>query len=145
MTKRGESNKSYNVTIGDVGSGGQIAVGDANVQTSHVGDTKIEITQADLSELNRLVAELTEKVKAEAPAEKKDEAVQQVEELKEAINPQKPDVSRMRRVANWFKTHIPMLAGSVVSVIVNPIVGKVVEAAGEGLASEIKNHFGVEK
>ena len=56
-----------------------------------------------------------------------------------------PDVSTMEYVKRWFTKNIPRLAGAVTSVVVNPIVGKIVEAAGEGLADEYRRRFGEEQ
>ena len=43
------------------------------------------------------------------------------------------------RVMSGFET---ALAGAVTSVIVNPIVGKLVEAAGETVSEEFRRRFG---
>jgi hypothetical protein len=48
----------------------------------------------------------------------------------------------MEYVKGWFAKHLPGLAGAVTGVIVHPIVGKLVEAAGETLAAEFKRRFG---
>jgi hypothetical protein len=37
---------------------------------------------------------------------------------------------------------LPELAGAVTGVIIHPIVGKLVEAAGDGLAAEFRRRFG---
>ena len=42
-----------------------------------------------------------------------------------------------------LQKNLPQLAGSIVSVLVNPIVGKVVEAAGEIAAEELKKRLGL--
>ncbi len=54
----------------------------------------------------------------------------------------KPDLTTMEYVKNWFEKHLPQMAGAIISVLVNPIVGKVVEAAGELAAGELKRRFG---
>jgi hypothetical protein len=38
----------------------------------------------------------------------------------------------------WFRNHAPQLAGSVVSVVLTPIVCQVVQAAGEAVAARFK-------
>jgi hypothetical protein len=128
------------------GVSGQFAQGDGNVQ-SQVHGAAGEVSEDDLAEVRRLLDELRARIEAEAPPEKKAEAAEQVKELEEAIQSKDPaDVpDRLGGVKSWFKRNLPALAGAVVSVVINPIVGKVVEAAGTGLAAEIQRRFGVEK
>ncbi len=140
-TKRGDS---INATIsGDVS--GQAAVGKGISQTQTRVSTAPAVTAAELAELKKLLTDLQAKVAAEAPAEKKEAAVERVEELKEAVTAEKPDLSTMEYVKNWFAKNLPALAGSVTSVVVHPIVGKLVELAGETLAAEFRRRFGNEQ
>jgi hypothetical protein len=48
----------------------------------------------------------------------------------------------MEYVKNWFTKNVPGLAGAVTSVVVHPVVGKLVSAAGEAISSEFKRRFG---
>jgi hypothetical protein len=113
---------------------------------THAGSGDIRVgslrygIQAD--ELGKLFQSLSQLVEEQAPPEKKAAALQQVGELKAAVQAPKPDVNRMEAVLNWFKRNIPQLAGAVASVIVNPIVGQVVQAAGEVAADELRRRFG---
>lgn len=134
--------RSYTAHISG-GVSGQFAQGDGNVQTQVHGAPKAA-DPADLDELRRMLDELRAQVEAAAPPEKRAEAVQQVEEIGKAIeSPDPADLpDRLGGVKSWFKRNLPALAGAVVSVIVNPIVGKVVEAAGTGLAAEVQRRFG---
>lgn len=103
---------------------------------------KVQVTNIDLEAIEELFAELKRTVEAQSPPAVKDAAVERVGELKEAVNAEKPDLTTMEYVRNWFSKHLPQLTGAVVSVLVNPIVGKVVEAAGELAAGELKRQFG---
>jgi hypothetical protein len=141
MSDEQKSGKNYNVKIGGDVSG-QIAVGDDITQIHSSPSAPQQVTEADLAAVRQMFEELKAQIEAHAPPEKKEEALQQVQELHEAVNGEQPDLDRMSGVKSWFKRNIPKLAGTVVAVIVNPIVGKVVEAAGEGLASEIERRFG---
>ena len=137
--------RSYTAHISG-GVSGQFAQGDGNVQTQVHGTPKAA-DPADLAELRRMLDELRAQVEAAAPPEKRAEAMQQVEEIGKAIESPDPTdpadlPDRLTVVKRWFKDHLPALAGAVVSVIVNPIVGKVVEAAGTGLAAEVQRRFG---
>jgi hypothetical protein len=113
---------------------------------THAGSGNMQVQslqygmQAD--DLAALFAALSKTVEEQAPPDKKPEAMQKVVELKHAIQAAKPDVGRMESVLNWFKKYAPQLAGAVTSVIVNPIVGRLVEAAGELAVTEFRRRFG---
>jgi hypothetical protein len=105
----------------------------------HIGRLQYGIEADDLSSLFEA---LRTQVEAQAPPDKKNEAVQRVDALQEAIRADEPDLGMMESVLNWFKKNIPQLAGAITSVILSPIVGKIVEAAGELVAAEFKRRFG---
>ena len=96
----------------------------------------------DAAEINKLFEGLVGLVQQEAPPEKKAKALSEVGELKKAVLADKPDLGRMESVLRWFRKNIPQLAGAVGSVILNPLIGKVVEAAGEIVVEEFKRRFG---
>ena len=125
---------------GDVS--GQVAVGKGITQTQIAGVAKPEVTEVDLAELRQALAELKAKVAAEAPPEKKDAALERLGELEETVTADEPDLTTMEYVKNWFVKNLPGLAGAVTSVVVHPIVGKLVEAAGDALAAEFRRRFG---
>ena len=132
---------SINATLsGDIS--GQVAVGKNITQAQVIGVAQGEMTEADWAALRQMLAELKVKVEAEAPPDQKKTALERVGELEEAITGKEPDLTGMEYVKNWFVKHIPALAGAVTSVVVNPIVGKLVEAAGEMVAQEFKRRFG---
>jgi hypothetical protein len=143
MSEQEKGGRSYTAHISG-GVSGQFIQGEGNVQVQGAG----RATEADLAEVRRLLDELKLRVEAEAPPEKRTEALKQVQDLQEAIESKDQDPAdvpdRLGGVKSWFKRNLPTLAGAVVSVIVNPIVGKVVEAAGTGLAAEVQRRFGVE-
>jgi hypothetical protein len=123
---------------------GQVAVGKGITQIQTIGVARPEVTDADLAELRQILADLKAKVAAEAPPEKKDAALERVEELEEAVTAREPDLTTMEYVKRWFVKNLPGLAGAVTSVVVHPIVGKLVEAAGDALATEFRRRFGRE-
>jgi hypothetical protein len=51
----------------------------------------------------------------------------------------------MEYVRNWFVKNLPSVAGSVVSLIVHPLVGKLVEVGGDAMATTFRKRFGIEK
>jgi hypothetical protein len=130
------------IISGDVS--GQVAVGKGITQTQTVGAARPEVTEAELAELRQALANLKAWVEAEAPPEKKEAALERVEELEEAVTAEEPDLTTMEYVKRWFVKNLPGLAGTVTSVVVHPIVGKLVEAAGDALAAEFRRRFGGE-
>lgn len=113
---------------------------------THVGTGNLSVQSMSYglqaNDLAALFAGLSKTVQEQTPAEKKPEAMQKVAELKSAIQSGKPDVNRMGSVLDWFKKHVPQLAGAVTSVIVNPIVGQLVEAAGDVVVAAFRRRFG---
>jgi len=104
------------------------------------------MTAADREALQGLFAQLRSQVETEAPADKKAAALERVGELEKAITAKKVDektLTTMEYVRNWFVDNLPKLAGAVTGLVVNPIVGTVVAAVGEGLAGQYRQRFGV--
>jgi hypothetical protein len=144
MSEQGKSGDSIHATISGPVSG-QVAVGAHNTQVQTLKPARAEETEAELAELRRLLGELCAdlrvRVRAEAPPEKKDAAEERVKELKEAVTAPEPDLTTMAYVKQWFVRNVPTLAGSVTSVVIHSIVGKLVGAAGEVLAAEFRRRF----
>ncbi len=120
---------------------GQVAVGKGITQTQTIGAARPKVTETDLAELRQALADLRARVAAEAPPEKKDAALERVDELEEAVTAKEPDLATMEYVKGWFVKNLPGLAGAVTHVIVHPIVGKLMEAVGDALAAEFRRRF----
>jgi hypothetical protein len=118
---------------------GQVAAGRYIEQQAN--RTEVPVRPEDLAELRRLVDLLKHEVTAAAPPQQQDAALERVRELQEAVVSEQPDVTTMAYVRNWFVKHLPQLAGAVTSVIVHPLVGRVVEAAGDLAAAEFRRQF----
>jgi hypothetical protein len=143
MSEQEPSGDVIRATIsGDIS--GQVAVGKGITQIQTIGAVRPEVTKADLAELRQILADLKAKVAAKAPPEKKDAALERVKELEEAVTAGEPDLPTMEYVKRWFVKNLPDLAGAVTSVVVHPIVGKLVETAGDALAAEFRRRFGLE-
>jgi 3-methyladenine DNA glycosylase/8-oxoguanine DNA glycosylase len=130
---------SANIT-GDIS--GQVAVGQ-NINQAKT-ETQPTVALQELEELRGLLAQLRNKVELEASADKKVAALEHVNELEQAVTEQKPDLSTMKYVRNWFVKNVPSVAGAVVSVVVHPIVGRLVAAAGDALTADFQKRFGVQ-
>lgn len=139
MPKKRKSPLGTNITIAG-NSSGQIAIGDHVTQIQ--SNVHYSITPQEVNEIRQILKELRAKVEAMAKPEKKDSALERVEELEQAITEKKPDLSKMEKVKKWFSKNVPTLVGAVTSVIVHPIVGKLVEAGGDLLVKEFQEKFG---
>ena len=142
MVNNPQIKSQYNVTISGPVSG-QVAVG-RGIRQIYQSPAAIEPDPANQEVLRQALAALREQVAASAPPEKQPAALERVDELAEAVAAPEPDLTTMEYVRNWFVRNLPGLAGSVMAVIVNPIVGRLVEAAGDGLVAEFQRRFGVE-
>ena len=125
-------------TIGDNAS--QVAVG-KNIRQQQ-NSSSSEVTEADLQQLRTLFDDLKQQIEQQAPPDKKAAALERVEELHQEITSKKPELSTFDYVKNWFSKNLPGLLGGVTSLIVNPLVGKVVEAASGVAADAIRKRFG---
>ena len=125
-------------TIGNNAS--QVAVG-KNIHQQQVSGSG-EVTEEDLQQISQLFEELKKQVSQLAPADKKDAALERVDELQQEVTSQKPEPSTFEYIRNWFGKNIPGLLGDVTSLLVHPIVGKVVEAASSVAADAIRRKFG---
>lgn len=130
------------ISIGGNNSG-QLAIGDNNSQTSTslVNSQNAEPSPADLATLRQMVATLKTQVAETAPADKKTAALERIDELEEAITAEEPDLTTMDYIKRWFVKNLPTLSGAVTSVVIHPIVGKLVEAAGTMAADEFQERF----
>jgi hypothetical protein len=121
---------------------GQVAVGNDITQSQQVAAFTGAVTADDMRALKALIADLKAAVEGAAPAEKKAAALERVAELEDAVTADVPDLTTLEYVTSWFAKHLPALAGSVTSLVVHPLVGKVVGAAGDSLVAEFRRRFG---
>ncbi len=124
------------------GVSGQVAIGNQNVMTQNIRTEAAAVSAMELETLQKMFDSLKAQIAQSAPAETKDKALEKTAELEEAIHADKPDLTTMEYVKNWFVKNLPQLAGAVTGLVVNPIVGKLVAVAGEALADEFKRRFG---
>ena len=124
-------------TVSNV-SGGQVAIGGTVSQTSTTVSTQGP-TEADIAALLQQFATLRTEVLADP--ETPDAAAEKLDELQAAVTAEKPELSTMEYVRDWFVKYAPKFAGAVTALVVNPIVGALVGAAGETLATEFNRRF----
>ncbi|HEX5012862.1 MAG TPA: hypothetical protein VFV72_01795 [Candidatus Limnocylindrales bacterium] len=120
---------------------GQAAIGKDIKQDSRVITFGRGPTPEELAELATVFASFRDEVAREAPPEVKDEAVRQAEVIEAATKGPKPDLGAIATARRWFLDHAPKLFGAVTAVIANPIIGKIVQSAGDAVADEFKKRF----
>jgi hypothetical protein len=129
---------------GSVTEGGQVAAG-SNISQSYVR-THTEgapaVTEADLAELHRAVEAVKARIVAEVPPDEQTPALERVDELEAAVVAEEPDLTTLQYLRNWFGKNLPKLASAVTGLIVHPVVGKIVEAAGDLAARQFRELFG---
>jgi tetrahydromethanopterin S-methyltransferase subunit G len=142
-------NKEHNTPKAIGGDNIQANIGD-NADTVAVGKdihqeiterSETPVTQADIAEVRGLFSELKHIVEMQAPSDKKASAVERVKELEETVTAEETDTTTVEYVTKWFGRNLPKIAGAVVGVLVNPVVGKVAGATGELVAEELKRRY----
>src|SRR2546428_2818821 len=134
-----QKNESDRVSIGGSVSG-QVAFGRDITQTQ-ISSAVEPVSQAELTDLREAIADIKAEVVRQAPPDKQTAAIERLDELHQAITAGKPEVSTMDYVRNWFVKNVPTLAGAVTSIVVNPIVGRLVQAGGDTLVADFKRRF----
>ena len=143
MSEEKKSGDSISATIGDVSDRSQVAVGHHINQTQTHGAPPV--TEVEMAQLRQMFEELKTKIAQEVPPAAQEKALERVDELQQAVTDKEPDLTTMEYVRNWFVKNLPNVAGSVVSLVVHPIVGKLVEVGGDALTSTFRKRFGIEK
>ena len=142
MSEEKKSGDNISATIGDVSDRSQVAVGH-HIKQSQVHGAPPVMTEAEMIQLRQMFEDLKAKIAQDVPPAEKEKALERVDELQEAVTAKEPDLTTMEYVRNWFVKNLPSVAGSVVGLIVHPLVGKLVEVGGDALASTFRKRFGI--
>jgi len=121
------------------------AVATFGSQNVHV-ETRLatDLSAAQVSEVQRLIEQLREQLaQAEIPETKKIVGQEYIQQLGDELvkTADRPDPSIIKVAGEWLLKNVPTLAGTLTSVFLNPIVGKVVAAAGDIAAEWVKARF----
>ena len=119
---------------------GQVAVGKDIAQSQQIG-APAELSEEERMALAQAFADVQDQIRAAAPPETSAAALERLDELEEAVGAPEPDLSTMEYVSGWFAKNLPSVAGAIAGIVVHPVVGKMVSAAGEALAGEFKRRF----
>jgi serine/threonine protein kinase len=130
------------IQIGNI-SGGQVSLGFGSSPQQPSGSALPKI-ESHLVIVRERLSHLKAQVETEAPSEKREAALERLEELTEAITATAPDLDTIAYVKSWFAKNIPTLTEAVTAVVVHPSVSELMAAAGEAVATEFRRRFGRE-
>ena len=116
-----------------------------HIDQSQVHGAPPVMTEEEMAQLRQMFEQLKTQIAQEVPPAEKDKALERVDELQQAVTAKEPDLTTMEYVRNWFVKNLPSVAGSVVGLIVHPLVGKLVEVGGDAIATTFRKRFGIEK
>ena len=117
---------------------GPVAIGKGIRIRQEAGELSTSVSADELAELRDALDGFRADVEATLPTPQRTGALARVDELEEALTAPEPDPTTVGLVLRWFHRHAPTLAGGVVSVLVHPVVGKLVAAAGDAVAAEFE-------
>ncbi|MEU6389072.1 hypothetical protein [Streptomyces sp. NPDC046939] len=122
---------------------GQVIIGRHNTasQTAPGAPATPPVTAGELASLRAEFAHLRTLVPEDEPQAGR--ARELLEELEETVSAtgEPPDVSTMRYVVRWFRRSLPALATAVTGLVLHPVVGRLVEAAGDTLVEDFHRYF----
>jgi hypothetical protein len=118
--------------------GGQVAVGNEITQNIEQFNRTEPVTEAELADLRALIASLRAQVAANTPPECRESALERIDELAEAVTAEQPELGTARYVLEWFRKKVPALAGAVRDLVLNPLVSRIVGAAGDVAAADFQ-------
>jgi hypothetical protein len=119
---------------------GQVAIGQDIHQARSTTRMSSDVTGSDFVELAAEFARVRQQL-AVLPRDIAKQAERRLGELEEVVTSAQPDVGKMADVRGWFARKVPSLASAVTRLVVHPIVGKVVAAAGDSIAADFHDRF----
>lgn len=98
------------------------------------------LKQDEIETVNRLFVDLNSQLRSvpEISEDKRNKAISKAEELNKGIIKEKPEPGKIEQLKGWLIDNVPEVAGAVTSLFVNPVIGRVVEKAGEMISARIK-------
>jgi len=136
-----------NIVVGSVSEGASVEVSSTKVNQIFTANQRSALkkvgTKEEVESLEEGFQELNREVEEQAPSELQPEAKEQTGQLITALTNEAPDVSAMEKVKTWFVDNLPSLLGTLTGILTHPIVGKLVEAAGEFTLSQFRKRLGL--
>ena len=134
---------SGNTTIGNNSGSLNIGSHTETLNTWQQANLARVVSPAEIAELAQAFHGLRQSVAEAAPPALADEAAQQAAALQSAVTSPKPDVTAMGNAKAWFAEHLPAILGGVTGLLTNPIIGKLVQAAGEFTVDQFRERLGL--
>jgi hypothetical protein len=134
-----EHGDRFSVRVGrDVS--GQVVAGSGNFLSWNRISAAGSVTADELDKLREAFDEFRRLLSAEA-GDQADLAQRKLDELEEAVTANEPDLATMEATRSWFLRKLPRLAKPISSLILHPIVTRLVSAAGDQLVAEFTRRF----
>lgn len=129
----------YQVSFPGQFSATQIAVGEGNTLQQTVSPTVRErLDASELAELEGRLRDLRQAVAGWSETDRRGEALQRVDELQAAtLAADEPEPGRLARVYRWFLDNAPALAESVSTLLLGPVVGKLIGGGTGAMAAAL--------
>jgi hypothetical protein len=129
----------YQATFSGQFVGSQVAVGENNTLQQGAGvRTGEPLTAQEMTALMGQLADLRAQVVTHIPAEQRAQALRQIGDLEaETVAPEPPEPGRLARVYRWFLDNAPDLAESVSTLLLGPLVGKLVGGGAGAMAAAL--------
>jgi hypothetical protein len=134
-----------NVQIGSVASGGRVVVGAGSINDvfQEIKTLARFASPEELATFANLFRALDQEIAKTVPPNEQAQAREQVEEIKTQVTRDKPDLSKLEQAQKWFVDHLPALVGGVTGILTHPLVGKIVESAGEFTLKQFRERLGL--
>lgn len=129
----------YQVNFPGQFMGSQVAVGEKNKLEQQVAMTAGgRLTPDEMSQLTAELAGLRESVIANTPPDRQQAAMTELRELENAVVAEDPpEPGQLKRTYTWFLNNAPDLAGGVASLLLGPLVGKLVAGGSGAIAAAL--------
>lgn len=136
-----------NITVGSVSESGSVIVSEGEFSQTFTLQQQNILKQVGTAEeiksLETKFNQLDKEIKSATPKEIQPKAQEQAEQLKEEVLSEKPDPTIIEQAKSWFITNLPAVIGTVTSIVSHPIVGKLVESAGEYTLKNFRERLGL--
>ena len=134
-----------NVQIGSVASGGRVVVGAGSINDvfQEIKTLARFATPEEITAFANLFRALDEEIAATVPPNDQAQAREHVAEIKTQVASEKPNLTKLEQAKKWFVDHLPALVGGVTGILTHPIVGKIVESAGEFTLKQFRERLGL--
>ena len=124
------------ISAGDIG---QVFTESQSSNLQNVG------SREDLQSFVDMLSNFQQQIETTAPEQLQAASKEQAEKLKDQVTSKKPDVTTIEKIKVWFAKNLPGMLGMLTGILTHPIVGKLVEAAGEYTLGQFRERLGLPK